>query len=441
MQPNNHLLQTEQNIVPKTKVLSEEILSFYQNCGIITMSDAVSSTEDIIMNKILKQVHPYDIYFSESDKRWHTYIKDDMQPSGRKQLVRKKKGDLEKYLLEFYHVQLNQEKNTMTFGDLYASWLDYKNKYVGIEKGQLHPSTFRRYERDYDRYIKGTSFNDKLISKINAVDIESFLKDMVIKHNLTKRCLTNVSGYLKGAFFLARKLNLLEQNPYELVDLAPIRGFCKVIVKTDKDRVLSATDMNKLIATLHEKQAQNELYVQNYAIELATLTGMRVGELAALRWECIEDKFLRIDCSEHRIDYEDKTCEYYIGETKNGKHRFFPLWDEIKTLLEKVKSVQTKYGITSEYIFANKNGRVNSHTISCAMTRRCKDAGIDTRSIHAIRRTVSSYLRTYLPVATVAYMLGHLEETNDKHYNYDVSTDEAKVSCLKEMYQTFKQVA
>ena len=82
---------------------------------------------------------------------------------------------------------------------------------------------------------------------------------------------------------------------------------------------------------------------------------------------------------------------------------------------------------------------MNSHTIPCAMSRRCKDAGIDTRSIHVIRRTVSSHLRTVLPVATVANMLGHLEETNERHYNYDVTTDEVKVNYLKEMYETFKK--
>ena len=227
----------------------------------------------------------------------------------------------------------------------------------------------------------------------------------------------------------------------DLVDKSPIKGFCKVIVKEDKDRVLSASDMNKLINTLHDKQVSNDLYIQNYAIELATLTGMLVGELSALKWNCIEENVLRIRYSEHRIDYEDKACEYYIGEPKNRKHRTIPMPDEIKTLLNKVKTVQEKYGIVSEYVFANKEGRVNSHTISCAMSRRCKDAGIGARGIHAIRRTVSSHLRAVLPVATVANMLGHLEETNNKHYNYDIITDEIKVTCLKEMYQTFKELA
>ena len=69
------------------------------------------------------------------------------------------------------------------------------------------------------------------------------------------------------------------------------------------------------------------------------------------------------------------------------------------------------------------------------------DAGIEARSIHAIRRTVSSHLRAVLPIATVANMLGHLEETNDKHYNYDISEDKIKVNCLKEMYHTFREIA
>jgi len=41
----------------------------------------------------------------------------------------------------------------------------------------------------------------------------------------------------------------------------------------------------------------------------------------------------------------------------------------------------------------------------------------------------------------VAKMLGHLPETNDKHYNYDVTPDKIKADCLKEMYQTFQKVA
>ena len=100
--------------------------------------------------------------------------------------------------------------------------------------------------------------------------------------------------------------------------------------------------------------------------------------------------------------------------------------------------MQKKYGIVNEYVFADKNGRVNSHAISCAVNRRCDDAGIDRKSIHAIRRTVSSHLRATLPVSAVCHMLGHTEETNNNHYNYDVVTYTTKLESLKKMYDNFK---
>ena len=44
---------------------------------IITLDDVLNLTKEALMNKILKQVHPYSVYYSESDMRWHTYLKDD----------------------------------------------------------------------------------------------------------------------------------------------------------------------------------------------------------------------------------------------------------------------------------------------------------------------------------------------------------------------------
>ena len=55
---------------------------------------------------------------------------------------------------------------------------------------------------------------------------------------------------------------------------------------------------------------------------------MRVGELSALRWDGITDKYIMIDKSEK---YNRRTKEYYIDTTKNGKERIFPVTKEIKS--------------------------------------------------------------------------------------------------------------
>lgn len=332
-------------------------------------------------------------------------------------------------------------EQTSTFGELYSAWLEYKKAFVGIEGNLLRPNTYRRYQRDYARFVLNTYFEKKSITSLTPMEFERFLTKIIKEHELTVKAYTNFVGYLKNCMLYAQKSGLCNSNPILVVDHLSLKKLCKVVEQNDKDRILSNEDMIDLIYILHEKQENGKYYIQNYAIELATLTGMRVGEIAALKWESITDECIKIDFSEHRIDYDDKTCEYYIGEPKNKKHREFPMSDEIKDLFKRIKAVQKRHGIVNEYVFADKNGRVNSHTISCAMNRRCEDAGIDTKSIHAIRRTVSSHLRKTLPIATVCAMLGHTEETNVKHYSYDVEPIEKKLKSLKAMYKNFQDAS
>ena len=54
------------------------------------------------------------------------------------------------------------------------------------------------------------------------------------------------------------------------------------------------------------------------------------------------------------------------------------------------------------------------------MYRRGVEANINAKSIHALRRTVSSKLNSRLPSATGALIMGHTEEVNQTHYNYDI---------------------
>ena len=173
----------------------------------------------------------------------------------------------------------------------------------------------------------------------------------------------------------------------------------------------------------------------NYAILLATMTGMRVGEIAALRWESITDNYIMIDFSEHRLDYADKT-EIIIGEPKNFKHRRFPITRNIRELLYKIKTVQALNGVDSEFVFADKTKRYKASEITLAMTRRCKSAKIPKKSIHDIRRTGSSKLRAKLPSATVAALLGHLETTNDIYYNFDVTPVDKTIDILTGLWET-----
>ena len=90
--------------------------------------------------------------------------------------------------------------------------------------------------------------------------------------------------------------------------------------------------------------------------------------------------------------------------------------------------------------FLNKNSRVHCRTISDYSRNLCIYMGMEAKSIHALRRTVSSKLQCDgVPRPIVAALLGHTEEEN--HYTYDVSSDSVKLELVSKLTQNIKRNA
>ena len=371
------------------------------------------------------------------DGRYITYVADETRPNGRRQVRKKSKTDLYRYLLGFYNISEAENANQCkSFQDLYTEWVEYKRKFVSAKnrKKSLSPSTIRRYERDYENHLLETELNSQPIGEISPVYLENALMAMIEKDSLTESSAGNILGYVRQAFAYAKRSGYINEDPGEHIDRQMILAMSTFSdPKPDEERVLTLNELQMLeeAVTAHEKSHPE--YMPDYAVELAILTGMRVGELAALKWECIDDDFVHIDYSEHRLDFKDKKCELIIDEPKNGKHRKIPMTDDIMDLFGRIKAV-SRTDCKEGFIFVRKDGsRYTGHTISCAVVRRAEEAGIGGTSIHEIRRTVSSMLRTILPVKTVANLLGHLEQTNEEHYNYDMMEMSEKKRALSEV--------
>lgn len=382
------------------------------------------------MKMILKEVHRYSITKDRSG-RYVTYVPDESKPRGRRQVRKKNKDDIIRYLLEFYML----DGCDLTFTELFKKWLSYKKKFIGaVNKNKgLSPSTIRRFERDFDKYLANCSFADTPIKAITTVMLETEIVNLIKSNSMKERCANNLIGYIRQMFNYAKRSRLLQNDPVDMLDVKLLQSMCMFSEpKEDTDRVLTVEELHKLRDAVITHEQKHPNYMPDYAIELAMLTGMRVGEIAALQWECITDEHIKVDYSEHRLDYKDKSCELVIGEPKNYKHRKIPMTEEIESLLLRLKALDTYRG--DGFIFIRKDGqRYTGHDISCATARRSDDAGIQRTSIHGIRRTVSSLLRTVLPVKAVANMLGHLETTNELCYNYDISETKEKVVALSKV--------
>lgn len=417
--------------IEKIKWLRSLIKKGYDDNDIV-MGLPVKETTMATIRQEIDKVHPYTIS-KASDGRYVTYV---IEKKGgadkRKQIRKKSEEEIYLYLTEFYGLTDYVHKHCMPLSELYTEWVAYKKKFIGASNRRkgLSPSTIRRYERDYHKYLDGHKYMAIPICNVTTIALETFLYDLIQQYDLVEKSASNLLGYFRQSFEYARRAGYIADDPMELLDKQLLLSTCRFVPpKKDDERVLSVKELYDLRTSTLNHERIYPHYIADYAIELSIMTGMRVGEISALKWSCIDKDYINIDFSEHRLDYSDKPSELAIGEPKNGKHRKVPLTADMKQLFSRVKTLG--HPTVDDFVFVTKEGaRCTGHDIGCAIKRRGEEAGITKVSVHCVRRTVSSILRTTLPIKAVANMLGHLERTNEDFYNYDFSEDDAKKKAL-----------
>ncbi len=400
---------------------NNELLKYAVDTGIIDLSYV---QEQIEMNKrkaYLNQ-HPYKISEGK-DGKWRTYLPD--EEAGRRQIKRSTKKSLEDEIIGYY--KSFEENDIFIFKNCFKHWVEKQKKY-GVSN-----NTLQKYNSDYLRYFQNTNFENLDIRNINEEDITSFMIQRVRELNLKEKAGNSLWGYISGTFKHMRVTRKISENPCEYVEKRNFSRFYNRSRKNTSERIINNSDLKLLFEEIQDSHKKKPYYMQSYAVELAMYTGMRVGEIAALRWKNVRnDLGVIIICESEKFDRGTK--DFIITSTKTGKEREFPLSEPVVGLLLEVKKVEMKYGFIGEFVFQDKNGRLHARSISHCMRYRCRKAGIDEKGIHALRRTLNSKMRCAgVSSVIAASLLGHSEQINDNNYTYDTSEMEYKKEILEKI--------
>ena len=265
-------------------------LQFYIKHDIISFEDAMSLSEDKLMNKILSQVHPYSIFYSESDNRWHTTIADATRVSGRKSIARKKKCDLERFLFEHYHLQQNMEsKSQKTFGEIFHLVQERKLQFIkNPEKLLSAQNTQVKSRCDYRRYFSGTDFERTPIDELTKKDVEDICLLNLQRYDLKKKSFASLRGILKSVFDMAYSEYWITDNVYQRVDFRIFKNMIVPDTPID-ERVHTRKEVSAILKELHRKQADNPKLSSAWALELQIIMGLRRGEVPPLEWSDITE--------------------------------------------------------------------------------------------------------------------------------------------------------
>ncbi len=184
-----------------------------------------------------------------------------------------------------------------------------------------------------------------------------------------------------------------------------------VKVPEPKQAVLTASEAQKLLV-----EAKN-LNHRSYPIwAMALFTGMRSGEMYALRWN-------DVDLEHNRIFVTRSWCSKAgFGPTKSQKNRVVPISQSLRDLLLEIKESQLKTG-PSEFVLPHLSEWENG--TQAQITRDfCKSIGISSIKFHDLRATfITQMLMRGVPLAQVMSIVGHNQLKTTNTYLRVVGTD------------------
>lgn len=363
--------------------------------------DVSEVLNDMRKAKVLS-IHPYTITAPKAEKgRWQTFLKDEQ--GGRKKVsATTEKGLIDKLYHHYF------EENAVTLEIFYPEWIE-KRKEQGVSS-----RTVRRNENHWDKYYKLHPIVKKPLYKISAEEIESYFHETIKKYGLTTKELGNMKMIFVDMMKLAKKRNLIKENPFLDVDVKTTA--CKPQKKqNDTSRVYLPEEREKVFKELQREVLQRPDVTDMYAVYLLFKLGLRIGELVALKWEDIDSVNQEIHI--HRMETLEqnsngKMCSVIAEYTKKKSpygDRFLPIGDYEQELFEKVRNINERCGYEDNgFIFCDEKGRTNIRSIDNLIRKVCGHAGVAEKSAHDIRRTVASEMfNSGIPVEIIRNYLGH----------------------------------
>lgn len=367
-----------------------------------------------------------------TDTRWSTRVPDKTKKDGRRLIRKATREEVENAVILFFMEQEQKvSSSNMTIEDCWQLWYDFKASH----NRSLKTTSLKMFRSDRKRFLDGTTFSKRKISSLSEFDIEDYLVEQAERYHMTQKRVCQLAGYVKGIFFVAYRNHIIDSNPWDRVSLREVvyPACYKPKCQPDEERILSDIQMHRVKKAVEAHLALEPSYLPDYAILIAQYTGMRAGELAALEWTDIRDGCIHVTKSVRRVITSDgQTTE--IGDTKNHKDRAIPIGQKLSVILDQLKAAQADMGIDSPYIL--DNGKLPTpNTLGKAAKRRGIEAGIDgSLTIHRIRRTVASRLNAIYDRATVSHIMGHTEEVDARHYDYDTAQLADKQQTMDKLY-------
>ena len=296
------------------------------------------------------------------------------------------------------------------------------------EKDRLKPKAADRRESTIRNQIEKYSIGHMQAVNVTSQDVENHIEMLIRDSGLSVSSIKKTLDVINAAYKWADNKGFISNNP------------CVPVLDTIKMRLSNLEKRNSsdgVVMVLSEEQikminnhvkslvnSNTHTRLLGLSVSLLIETGMRSGELCALRWKDWDEDTHTISIDKTRNVTKDRTASVSSyktneNEVKNYHARTIDLSDTAQAILREMKRITVKSD-DDDYILVNRsNNPSNPSNFGRNINEFYGQVGLpsDITGAHILRRTCATNMHYEgCLLEDIAAYLGDTPETIVKHY-------------------------
>lgn len=303
------------------------------------------------------------------------------------------------------------QKRMVTFKTIAEDFLIFK-------KRQIKQSTYYNYTYKIQKYLL-PAFENLSLEEILEYDFNRFSELLLETTQISNKFLKDILLVLKSILKFAEKKYDVKMK-LDLINLPRVR--------THSLKVFSESDKRKIKA-----YCMNSENTKDIGIALCLYTGMRIGEICALKWEDIDlnKRIIYVRHTLQRIYIDKKNTKIIIDAPKSEKSiRNIPMSNMIYT---KLKSMRENFSKNDFFLTGDSKSFMEPRGYQYTFKKMLKECKIAERNFHCLRHTFATdCISVGMDVKSLSEILGHSDVSITLN-RYVHSSDKIKKRYLEKL--------